>query len=384
MTKVCHMTSVHRVTDSRIFHREALSLAKNGWDTTLIGVHDEDMVCEGVKILGVPNVSSRIKRVTLQTLRVLIKAWHVDADIYHFHDPELIFAGLILKLFKRAYVVNDVHEDHKLIMFKHYIPKKMRKLISIIVNKVENLSAGLFDAVVTPTYPITERFARFAHRAVTLYNFPADSFIKCADKAKVSLGECSYDITHVGTLREDRLRFLLNVAAHIQSKIGPKKWIFVGMPVRLEEIVKQFVKQHKLENITVIKTIPYLEVPKIISRCKVAVNFHPLGEAHTEVAIPVKIFEYLACGLPVVSTPLPLVKKLLREAPMVRLVNDNLEEFSTGLIELLRHADLASMRDMAFEFSRKKYRWLDEEKKLLELYGDILQKQNHNGKKINN
>jgi len=373
MRKVCHMTSGHSADDGRILHRELVSLANRGWDVTLVGVCPQDTVYKGVKIKAVSRVKNRALRMTWQALKVLIKSWRVDADIYHFHEPELIPAGMVLKLLKRAHVINDVHEDHKLMLFKHYIPKRLRKPVSWIVNRVENFSAKRFDAVVTPTQPITERFSRIAPRAITLYNFPTDDFIQSADRFKAGIKECIYDVAHVGVLREDRLEFLLDVAAEVQKKLGNQKWVFVDMPARLEPTAKRLVEQHRLESVTLVPRMPYLELPKIICRSRIGVNFHPLGEAHTEVAIPVKIFEYLACGLPVVSTPLPLVRKLLGNAPMVRLVDDKVKDFSTAVIELLSNVDLVTrMRDMALKYSRENYRWAHEEKKLLKLYEDIL------------
>jgi len=373
MRKVCHMASGHSVDDDRILHRELVSLANKGWDVTLVGVCSQDTVCKGVKIKAVSRVKNRALRITWQTLKVLIKSWQVDADIYHFHEPELIFAGMVLKLFKRAHVINDVHEDHTLMLFKPYIPKRLRKPVSWFLNQVENFTAKRFDAVVTPTQPITERFSKIAHRAITLYNFPTDEFMQSADRFKAGIDECIYDVVHVGTLREDRLEFLLDVAAEVQKKLGNQKWGFVGMPASLEPTAKRLAEQHGLEGVTLIPKIPYPELPKILCRSKIGVNFHPLGEAHTEVAIPVKIFEYLACGLPVVSTPLPLVRKLLGNAPMVRLVDGKVKDFSEAVVELLSNVDSATkMRDMAWKYSRENYSWAHEEKKLFQLYEDIL------------
>ncbi|MDD5326968.1 MAG: glycosyltransferase [Phycisphaerae bacterium] len=373
MRKVCHMASGHSVYDDRIMYRELVSLANNGWDATLVGVGSQDTVCKGVKIKAVSKAKNRALRMTWQTLKVLIKSWQVDADIYHFHEPELIFAGMVLKLFKRAHVINDVHEDYTLMLFKPYIPKQLRKTVSWFLNKVENFTTKRFDAVVTPTQPITERFSKIARRTLTLYNFPTDDFMRSADRFKAGIEECIYDVVHVGALREDRLEFLLDVAAEVQKKLGNQTWGFVGMPAPLEPIAKRLAEKRGLDGITLVPKIPYPELPKILCRSKIGVNFHPLGETHTEVAIPVKIFEYLACGLPVVSTPLPLVCKLLGNVPMVKLVDDKVKDFSEAVVELLSNVDSATkMRDMAWKYSRENYSWAHEEKKLLELYEDIL------------
>ena len=370
--KVCILTSVHPVFDARIFHKEAKTLVKAGYKVVLIAQHSKEETVDGVRIVPLPTPKNRFERMTKVVWKLFRLALKEKAEIYHFHDPELIPAGLLLKKIKGAHVINDVHEDHKLMQFKHYIPKGLRKLTSAIVNQVENFGTKRFDAVITPTKPITARFAKIAPRVITLYNFPTNDFIQSADKFKTGIEECSYDVAHVGVLREDRLGFLLDVAGEVQRKLGPQKWVFVGMPVRLEPIAKRLAKQRRLEGVTLVPRMPFLEIPNIICRSRIAVNFHPLGEAHTKVAIPVKIFEYLACGLPVVSTPLPLVRQLLGNAPMVKLADDKVGDFSTAVIELLSNADLTVMRDMALKYSRENYTWTHEGKKLLELYKDIL------------
>ena len=50
MKKVCILTSVHPPFDTRIFHKQAKSLVKSGYDVTLIVQHDRNEVVDGVKI----------------------------------------------------------------------------------------------------------------------------------------------------------------------------------------------------------------------------------------------------------------------------------------------------------------------------------------------
>jgi len=45
--------------------------------------------------------------------RVLGLAYRQKADIYHFHDPELLTVGLVLRLLTKAKVIYDVHEDYR-------------------------------------------------------------------------------------------------------------------------------------------------------------------------------------------------------------------------------------------------------------------------------
>ncbi len=168
------------------------------------------------------------------------------------------------------------------------------------------------------------------------------------------------------------MEFLLRVAFEVQKKLGPKHWLFVGMPEYLSLTVEQQVKELGLEEIETIPHTSWLQLPEIICRGKIGVNFHKLGEAHTEVAIPTKIFEYLACGLPTVSTSLPLVVELLSDVAAVKLIDDKLCNFTEAVIGFLTDPNLAQKSAIARECACKKYSWKSQEKKLLELYNDIL------------
>ena len=75
-TKICILTSVHQVFDVRIFHKEAKTLAKAGYDVTLIAQHIKNEVVDGVKIIAIPKSLKRFSRVLITDIRILISAFN--------------------------------------------------------------------------------------------------------------------------------------------------------------------------------------------------------------------------------------------------------------------------------------------------------------------
>ena len=98
-TKICILSSVHIALDNRVFYREACSLQRAGYEVTLIAVHDRAEVKDGVRIVPLPRVP-RWQRPLLWR-EVLRLARAEAADLYLFHDPELLLPTPLLRLADR-------------------------------------------------------------------------------------------------------------------------------------------------------------------------------------------------------------------------------------------------------------------------------------------
>lgn len=65
------------------------------------------------------------------------QAKKLKADVYHFHDPELLPVAWLLKN-RRNHVIYDIHEDYITSMLqKEYVPKPLRKFAAKAYKKME-------------------------------------------------------------------------------------------------------------------------------------------------------------------------------------------------------------------------------------------------------
>jgi len=134
--RVTILSSVHLALDNRVFYREARTLARAGYAVTLIAVHDHDEVREGIKIRAIPQVPRRQR--PLLWRRVAAMAMETQADIYHFHDPELLLVSPFLRLRTRRPTIYDIHEVYpEFVEVKEYVPGWLRRPLAQVIRFVE-------------------------------------------------------------------------------------------------------------------------------------------------------------------------------------------------------------------------------------------------------
>src|ERR1700694_3015420 len=96
--KVCIISSSRNALEQRMFLKEGMSLARAGYRVSVVAPHPYDEVISGITIKAVPKCASRFSRVARTTWYVYREALRQRAQVYHFHNTELIPVGWLLKL----------------------------------------------------------------------------------------------------------------------------------------------------------------------------------------------------------------------------------------------------------------------------------------------
>src|SRR3978361_1918799 len=108
---ICHITTAHPADDHRILHQECGRLVEAGYDVTLIAPHPRRETLHGVSIVPIPVAGAhRIARMAKLPFLAYRTARALDADLYHFHDPDFLPYGVLLARHGKV-VVYDAHED---------------------------------------------------------------------------------------------------------------------------------------------------------------------------------------------------------------------------------------------------------------------------------
>ena len=171
---VCHITTVHSRYDTRIFHKECVSLSNAGYRVSLIVNDDkqDEQMC-GINIYSTHYINkNRLERMVKATKRVYKLALELDADIYHLHDPELL--RLVSKLKRKGYkVIFDSHENvSDSILDSEWLPKYCRKLIAFIYKHYEAMILKKVNAIITVTPRMTGYFNKINTYVAEITNYP--------------------------------------------------------------------------------------------------------------------------------------------------------------------------------------------------------------------
>jgi glycosyltransferase involved in cell wall biosynthesis len=361
---VCILTSVHSAFDVRIFHKEAKTLRENGYNILLLAQHHKEENVDGIHIIPLPVPHNRFERMTKTAWKLFRLTQKKRAEVYHFHDPELIPLGLLLKRQGKK-VIYDIHEDvPKQILSKPYLPHLLRKPISMMLKTMEAISTPRFNCVVTATPSINERFLSLGANAVSVNNYPLADELYSSEKLWERREKA---VCYIGGISGIRGAFEMVEAI---EKTECKLLLAGDFETGLEGKLKRMPGWQK------VITLGY--VGRDIVRATMARSwgglllYHPVPNHMS--AQPNKLFEYMSAGIPVITSDFPLWKKIVEETECGICVNPfSTEQIANAIRWIIEHPiEAQAMGENGRQAVLRKYNWENESRKLLLLYKEVI------------
>lgn len=363
--KVCHISTVHSERDIRIFYKECKTLAQNGFEVYYIVNSKEKCKVEGVNIIPLPYIKNRFSRIFIKAWIALTKAIKLNAQVYHFHDPEFIFMGLILKSLGKI-VIYDIHEDvAQQILTKDWLGFKFfRRVVSSFYSLLEKLAINNFDLLISATPEIAKKYPK--EKTLTIRNLPITDIINTVENEKNLRSEKPIVIYAGGLTKIRGIKEIIQAANILNGKIQLRlfgQWE--------NEMFKKECEQ--LEGWKFTDWKGFLKIDAVYKEMKNSdiglVNFLPEGN-HIK-ALPNKPFEYMACGIPMIMSNFDYWKEIFKEcAVFADPINP------TDIAKKIEF--LLDNKDISFEMGKrgklliqKEFSWEAESIKLVNKYNEL-------------
>jgi glycosyltransferase involved in cell wall biosynthesis len=299
------------------------------------------------------------------TARVLAAARALDADVYQLHDPELIPVGLRLKRLGKK-VIFDAHEDVPAqLISKPYLGNVSGQLLSRSFGAYERYACRRFDGVIAATPIIRDKFLRINAATVDINNFPLlrefDAPAGWADKAP--------EVCYVGGISAIRgIRELVRACALLRS---PARLVLAGAFTE-PALEAEVTALPGWERVVPHGHLDRAGVRRVLSRAVAGlVTLHPTAN-HLQ-AQPVKMFEYMAAGIPVIASRFPLLREVVEGHSCGVCVDPgDPAAIAAAIDQFVLHPELARrMGENGRRAVLDRYNWMPEARKLVDFYAQL-------------
>ncbi len=364
--RVAHLTSVHPRDDIRIFHKECKSLVGAGYEVLLVvadGLGNSN--CDGVQIIDAGRRLGRLMRVFKTTKRVFEKSVELNADLYHLHDPELLPIGIrLVHLGKR--VVFDSHEDvPKQILAKSYLNPFTLRILSVGFSIFERYACAKFDGVIAATPTINKKFLGINQNTININNYPLMGELNSAHP----WSEKAAEVCYVGGIAGIR-----GIREVVRALALTRQVVTLNLAGTFSEpsLETQVREDKGWERVRYWGVVSRDGVRKVFEQSIAGlVTLHP--KANYLDALPIKMFEYMSAGIPVIASDFPLWREII-EGNNCGLLVDPLDPsaIAAAIDFLVENPDIAScMGHNGRRAVEEKYNWQREEKKMLAFYQSL-------------
>ena len=370
--RICIFTTVQLPDDVRMFHRECKSLVKAGYDVHLVVPCEKSELREGVQIHAIRRPRSRLVRMTIMPWIAMREALRTKASIYHFHAPELLLVGFLMRWVLRRKVVFDMRESiPRQIMGKEYLPRWSRRIISLCYRVVENICLKGIALIVANDRSVEENKPCYLVR-----NFPEvhEELMAGAVEMEKRLGQPL--LVYVGGVWESRgASVYVELAKRLSEHGRDFRMMIIGpyeekFGQRLNSRIRALGLEDKVQ---VTGLMDYGEAMKLVSRAAIGLCLlKPI--ANYTFCLAGKIVEYMIYGTPVLCSAFDHWRPYVEGERTGLMVDpNNIDEVIRACESMLKNPEeLAAMGKRGMEAVHRKYNWGTEFKVLLRCYDDLL------------
>ncbi len=372
MTRVLHLSVVHRPDDPRIHERECRTLAKAGYEVMYMApgaVRGRDDA--GVLRAPLPVRGRRTRFLSSVEITKALRA--LRPDVLHIHDPEL----LTLFPAARAFVPRLVYDMHEYVpeavAGKPYIPARARPAAAQTTALAQRSLAALGSGVVVVTADQLAALGGTPRLRLVLPNYPRVERFEGATPAPGLAADPRLKLIYVGSISRARG---CAVMLDVMERLEPDEAVlYLGGtfndPALETEVVARLTAGLD-DRVKLLGRIAPAELPGYLAAADVVWVPSIPTRQYSHPAVPTKLFEGMAMRLAALISDLPGRGELVRQEECGLAVEPSVEGHLRGLRRLL--ADRAALPEMGARGRRaveRRYSWEAVEGDLVDFYGSL-------------
>jgi glycosyltransferase involved in cell wall biosynthesis len=295
--RICVCTVVHHPEDARILHRQIRALLEAGHEITYLAPFSAHAITPWRSLTGVdvPRAHGLRRFGSLRAARKALAGRLRASDLLIIHDPELLLALPFLR--NRPPTVWDVHEDTaSALVSKAWLPRPLRPLLRPLVRVAEMLAERrLLLLLAEEGY--RSRFRR-VHPVV-----PNTTYVPAAAPAPPGAER----VVYLGHLSAPRgVEELVEMARRLRPE-GIAVELIGGADAQASRLLADAQRDG------LVRWPGYLSNDAALARLDGALAglslLHDLPNYRH--SLPTKVVEYMARGIPVITTPLPSAAEIV-------------------------------------------------------------------------
>ncbi len=353
--KICHVALQHKNSyDTRIYHRESLTLLKDNHEITILTFSKDDKK-ETKNFIDENDINHIVikKEKNISHIYKIYKLLlQINADIYIFHEFD--YALLIPFLSKKNKICfYDIHENNQMlfsgfhskwIKFIENIACKYAKKIFIVVENQKDFYKKYKEKIsLIPNYYIT------SHNSTNHYFH--------------DIKNVSPDIIYAGNInnKDRNLGFYLETGKFLKKLKPDFKFYLVGYfsSKEDEKLYYKKIKEYHLEkNFFTTGRVPYPKLLQYVEQSKIGIIiFQPAY--NTINGLPNKLLEYMGKGIAVIGNDFGYIKQIIEKSHCGLIANhNNPKELANKIYDLLNDDNkLKLFKKNSLKAINEKYSW---------------------------
>lgn len=367
--KIAILTTNPTSRDDRIYYKLGRSLARFA-EVFILNPRYAPDAAGNPRIIGVE------KPLSILATRAWMLEWlrETGMDIVQVTDPLLLPAALTCKQELSVKIVYDPAEDWPG-MFHDFSrkPWPLPQFMGWGMARFEKKYTRMCDHGIATDDWLEQHLRRLGLSTTTINNFPNHDLFTAAPTDQHD----HMQVVYHGQLRRERgVLDAIEALAQVRQTCPGATLLLVGSwsyPEEREQVA-DLIRYHDLDTVVEIRpAVSHPEIPKLLSRAGIGlVPFQDIGKFRHNVAT--KLFEYMACQLPIVATDLSPARRFIESTKAGILVEPgSAQALAEGMLTLLKDPQLADeMGQNGYKAFLDRYNWEAQEARLKALYKEVL------------